>query len=290
VRPAAQPTAAGVPVAPSAGGSATTEGDENFTVASRLLPQALQRDLRAVYDVARAIDDLGDDAAGDRMRLLDEYDADLRRVWVSGDPQRAELRRLVVTVAARRLAMAPFLDLVEANRLDQVQSAYPTWADLRHYCSLSADPVGRIVLEVFAASTEQRVAWSDDVCTALQVLEHCQDVAEDRRRGRTYLPAEDLARHGVADDDLDATVTSAAVRSVIGHEVYRARQLLASGRPLVRSLRGLGRWAVAGYVAGGLATADALQRNDFDVLAPGRSLQPRRLDTLRHAAALVAGR
>jgi squalene synthase HpnC len=269
-------------------GSRAGEADENFPVASRLLPSRLRRDLRAVYGVARAVDDLGDDAAGDRMALLSEFETDLRRVWTAEPPRSPVLARLVPTVRDRRLSIEPFLALVEANRLDQCQASYLTWPDLRHYCSLSADPVGRIVLEIFGAVRDDRLALSDDVCTALQVLEHCQDVAEDRRRGRTYLPLEDLAASGVDHSQLDASVTVPAVRALVGFEVDRAASLLAAGRPLVRSLRGAGRLAVAGYVAGGLATVDALRRADFDVLAT--KVSPRRRDTVRHALRLWIGR
>jgi squalene synthase HpnC len=272
------------------GRAAAAEGEENFTVASRLLPRLIRRDLRAVYDVARAIDNLGDDADGDRLELLADYDADLRLAWTAGVPRRPELRRLVPTVRDRSLTIEPFLNLVAANRLDQVRSSYPTWADLRDYCRLSADPVGRIVLEIFGAATAERIALSDDVCTALQVLEHCQDVAEDRGRGRVYLPEDERERFGVGEADLDAVVTSEALRAVVAHEVGRALTLLDSGRPLVHSLRGVGRLAVAGYIAGGLATADALRRSHFDVMSPDVSLSPRRRDTVRHLFGVVVGR
>lgn len=280
------------PPAPSqaadAARSATGESDENFPVASRLLPGALQRDMRAVYGVVRTIDDLGDEADGDRLALLADFETDLRRAWAPGTPREPVLVRLVPTIRAHHLSIEPFLDLVAANRLDQVQTSYPTWADLRHYCSLSADPVGRIVLEILGATRADRVAWSDDVCTALQVLEHCQDVAEDRWRGRTYLPLEDLASYGVAAGDLDGSTTSASVRALVAHEVARAAELLTSGSALVGSLRGAGRLAVAGYVGGGLATVEALARADYDVLAV--SVSPRRRDVARHALRLVVGR
>jgi squalene synthase HpnC len=264
------------------------EGQENFPVAMRLLPRTLRTELRAVYDVARTIDDLGDEAPGDRLALLDAFEADLRRAWTDTEPAIPVVRRLAPVVTARALPIDPFLGLVEANKLDQRQASYPTWADLRHYCTLSADPIGRIVLALTDSVTERRVSLSDEVCTALQVLEHCQDVAEDRRRGRIYLPLEDLTAFGVAPADLDAAVTSSPVRRLVAHEVQRARALLLSGVPLVHSLRGSARVAVAGFVAGGLATADALQRADHDVLA--RTIAPRKTDVVRHALRLLVGR
>jgi len=125
------------------------------------------------------------------------------------------------------------------------------------------------------------------VCNALQVLEHCQDVGEDARAGRTYLPAVDLRAAGVGDDDLRAPTTSAGVRRVVGEQVDRALGLLRAGRPLVRRLRGWPRLAVSGYVAGGLATATALRRADFDVL--DRHIGPSKIRTTVHAVRLVTG-
>jgi squalene synthase HpnC len=248
-------------------------------------------DLRAVYDVARFIDDVGDDPAVDppaRLRGLDTVQADLEAVF-SGNPARlAVLDRLRPTVAGRRLPLEPFLDLVEANRQDQRTARYPTYADLVRYCQLSADPVGRIVLAVFDRRDHDAERLSDQVCTALQLLEHCQDVAEDlRERDRVYLPLEDLARFGVTEDDLRAAGASSAVRRLVGFEVDRAAQLLRAGAPLVSRLSGWARVAVTGYVAGGLATVDALRRAEFDVLAS--TPRPRRRDVLRHALRLTRG-
>jgi squalene synthase HpnC len=169
--------------------------------------------------------------------------------------------------------------LIEANRRDQRVSRYATWAELRDYCVLSANPVGRLVLQVFGVATPGRYLASDAVCTALQLVEHCQDVAEDLARGRLYLPAEDLARFGCDERELRAPAASPAARALLRFEVERARGLLDLGTPLVHTLRGRARLAVAGFVAGGRAAADAIERRGFDVLAGAP--RPRRRDLLR---------
>ncbi len=173
-------------------GFGVRERAENFPVALWVLPPVLRRHLRAVYDVARAVDDLGDEAAGDRAKLLALFARDLALVWTTGKPQAAVLRRLVPTVRETGLGQEPFLRLVEANRHDQRVSSYASFDDLLGYCRLSADPVGRIVLQVLDAADDVSVALSDRVCTALQLLEHWQDVAEDRRAGHLPSPG----RHG----------------------------------------------------------------------------------------------
>lgn len=263
------------------------ERSENFPVALRVLPPSIRRRLASIYDAARVIDDLGDRADGDRIPLLLDFRRDLGEVWATGRPVSPVLQRLVPTVREVGLAMEPFDRLVRANLQDQVVSGYETYADLAAYCRLSADPVGRLVLAVFGASNTRTEELSDDVCTALQLLEFWQDVAEDRTNGRVYLPRETLRAYGVDERDLDATETSAPLREALRSETARAEALLASGSELIGLLRGWARVAVAGYVAGGRATVGALRRADFDVLtAPPR---PRRRDTGRGAVLLLVG-
>lgn len=270
---------------------------ENFPVALRLLPRQLRADLVAVYDVARVIDDLGDggiagsagsQAQGNRTALLEEFGRDLTAVWEGGRPDHPVLRRLVPAVRARALEREPFERLIQANLLDQRISRYATYAQLRGYCALSAEPVGRIVLAVFGVQSPAAIELSDRVCAALQLIEHWQDVAEDRRAGRVYLPQEDLATFGVAEAELDGTVASPALRRLMTFQTTRAAELLDSGAPLVRLLDGWARLAVAGYLAGGRAAVAALRRVDGDVLAgPPR---PRRRDMLQHLLHLLRAR
>jgi squalene synthase HpnC len=257
---------------------------ENFPVALRVLPRKLRTDLIAVYGVVRVIDDLGDCAPGDRTALLEAFRADLASVWETGRPQHLVLQQLVPTVVTRGLDREPFDRVVQANLLDQRVHRYATYGQLRDYCTLSADPIGRIVLALFGVGDPVAIELSDRVCTALQLIEHWQDIAEDRRAGRVYLPQEDLTAYRVVEADLDATVSSPALRALMAFEITRAAELLDSGAPLVRMLRGWARLAVAGYVAGGRAAVDALRRSisggTADILAgPPR---PRRRDALRH--------
>lgn len=252
---------------------------ENFSVAPLLLGRDTRSHLRAIYGYARLVDELGDEAEGDRLAVLDRFEDDLERAF-EGTPEHPLLLRLAPTIRRLRLPRAPFVRLIDANRRDQQVGRYETYDELLAYCDLSANPVGELVLHVFGAATPENVALSDRVCSALQILEHMQDVEEDHRRGRIYLPAEDLARFGVAPRDLAAPHASDELRALVAFEVARARVLLEEGGALVGRLSGLARVAVAGYVGGGLAAADALEAARFDVLADtprsGRARRMRR--------------
>jgi squalene synthase HpnC len=246
---------------------------ENFPVASRLLPRRYRRHLLAVYRFARYVDDAGDEGApGGRPYLLDAVDADLDRLYSGLGPCLPFVRELAGTVHACEIPAEPFRRLVAAGRRDQTVVRYSSFDDLLAYCELSANPVGHIVLHIFGAATPDRFTLSDHVCTALQIIEHCQDVGEDFARGRVYLPAEDLCRFGAIEDDLRQVPATPALRRVVALQVTRARGLLESGGPLAASLSGFARIAVAGYVAGGRAAATALERTGYDVL--GRSARP----------------
>ncbi|MEJ3658232.1 squalene synthase HpnC [Actinomycetes bacterium KLBMP 9759] len=264
------------------------ERSENFPVAMRVLPARYRTRLRAIYDVVRVIDDLGDEGdltPAERTAALTAFGADLALAWDGGRPEFAVSRALAPVLAQCPLPRAAFERLVAANMQDQQVRAYGTWDELLGYCALSADPIGRLVLATFEVDAPEGapvVRESDRVCTALQLLEHWQDVAEDRARGRVYLPADDLAAFGVTDADLTAPTTSPALRGLVLHETDRAVALLDEGAAVVGRLRGWARVAVAGYVAGGRAAADALRRCGGDVMAG--SPRALRRDVARHAA------
>lgn len=239
---------------------------ENFPVASYLLPSRYRRHLMAVYTFARLVDDIGDEFSGDRAVLLDAVTRQLDLVFSGEEPTQETFAELADTVRACGLEREPFDLLVEANRQDQVVSRYTTFQQLARYCEHSANPVGALVLGVFGADRTDRRTYSDRICTALQLLEHIQDVAEDYAAGRVYLPAEDLERFDVTESEFAAAQASRSVRALIGYQVQRAMGLLEEGAGLLGTLPPYARVAVAGYLAGGFATAEALGRAGFDVL------------------------
>jgi squalene synthase HpnC len=264
---------------------------ENFPVALRLLPARHRRHLMNLYFFARLTDDLGDEArpggsgeAGSppvsggspegrpagiaelRLRLLDELAADVNRIYAGQTPASPVMCAMAETVRECGVPAKPLLDLIQANRQDQRVTRYRTFADLQQYCELSANPVGQIVLYIFGVATPERIALSDSICSALQLAEHWQDVAEDLGNGRIYLPGEDLERYGCTEADLAAPTASLAVRELMIFETDRASRLLDEGAPLVGTLRGAARLAVAGYLAGGRAALAAIRAQRHDVL------------------------
>jgi squalene synthase HpnC len=251
--------------------------EENFPVASRFLPRRERGQLLAIYGVARLIDDVGDEAlasGSDRGALLDWLDAELDRVFQGQEPEHPAMRSLAAVIRVEPLPEQPFRSLVQANRQDQIVTRYETFDQLLDYCRLSAAPVGDLVLHVFGAATEPRLAQSERICAGLQVTEHIQDVAEDYARGRIYMPQEDLRRFGCPESDLGAPSASAGLRALLAFESRRARRLLDRGAPLAKALPARPRLALASFVAGGRAALGAVARESYDVClrpAPARS-------------------
>jgi squalene synthase HpnC len=252
----------------------TKARNENFPVASRLLPKDARASLMAIYGFARLTDDLGDEAEGDRLAKLDWLEAELGRA-ATGQASHSVLCQLAPVIRRLHLSLDPFRDLIEANRMDQRVTRYESFGDLVDYCMLSAAPVGRLVLAVFEVLTPERVELSDRVCIALQVVEHLQDIGEDARRGRVYMPAADMDQVGCTEDDLLAANASAPLQNLVALEARRARDLLKSALPLAATLRLGPRAAVAGFAGGGLAALDSIGRAGNDVLAtrcrPGKA-------------------
>ncbi|HEY6470967.1 MAG TPA: squalene/phytoene synthase family protein [Candidatus Dormibacteraeota bacterium] len=224
---------------------------ENFTVASRLSPKSLRRDLTRVYAFCRYTDDLGDES-GDRAvatRRLRRWRDELRESFEHDERTHPVLVALADTVDRHSLEEQPFLDLIDANVQDQRIDRYEDWSELRAYCTRSAAPVGRIVLRLFNIDTPVAVSLSDDVCIGLQLANFAQDVSVDSRLGRTYLMQRDIREHGV----------DGATRVLCD----RARTLLASGRELERLAPPRLRVQLALYRLGGEAILDAVAARDY---------------------------
>ncbi len=242
---------------------------ENFTVASAVLPAELRIHLARIYAFCRVTDDLGDESRSDaRLRAWrEEVVAALCGDTVPTHPVLLALRE---TVTACAIPVQPFLDLISANQQDQRIAAYATWAELEAYCSLSAAPVGRMVLAVLGIRGVRAEQLSDSVCVGLQLANFAQDVAVDARLGRCYLPADDVQALGVRG----------AVRALCD----RAESMLAAGRELELMTAGRLRAQLALYRLGGGAILDAIRRASYRT----DSVRPRVSATVRARLAAEA--
>ena len=256
---------------------------ENFPLASWLLPRRLHQHFYNVYAYCRWSDDLGDEVRDPQrsLALLDWWRGELDACYAgtARHPVFVALRR---TISEFDIPEEPLADLLSAFTQDQRVTRYETFAELRDYCRRSADPVGRIVLRLCRAHDERTVAWSDSICTGLQLANFWQDVARDLDIGRVYLPREDRLRFGYSDEDLENRVTSDAFLALMRFEVERARRFLLDGLPLVPRMPGRLQVDIELFARGGLKILERIESIGY------RVWETRPVVTKRDAAGLFA--
>ncbi len=263
---------------------------ENFPVASILLPARLRPAVRHIYAFARAADDIADE--GDAPMPVRAHQLanwrnalhDLAAQRAPGDSLEPAHQRifenLAATIGRHALPIQPFLDLLSAFSQDLHTRRYADEAALLDYCRRSADPVGRIMLHLFGATSPQDLAQSDAICTGLQRVNFCQDVAIDWAKDRVYIPQDSLSRHGVDESYIDACTRrppaqlSAAWRALMREQVAQAGAALVAGSPLAWRLPGRIGLELRLVVHGGLRILEKLMLCGYDVFARRPTLTP----------------
>jgi squalene synthase HpnC len=251
---------------------------ENFPVASLLVPRPLRPAIVAIYRFARMADDFadeGDVAPADRLAALGRFDRALDAIGAGTPPAEPPFPELAAAIARHGLPLDPFRDLLSAFRQDVSTARYATAGLLLDYCRRSANPIGRLMLRLYDAEAAANLVASDAICTALQLINFWQDIAADWRRGRLYVPGEDLVRFGVTETQIAEARCDAAWRALMAFETARARALLESGRPLTRALPWRLRLEISGVLAGGHRILDGIEATSGDVFRRRPSLSGR---------------
>jgi squalene synthase HpnC len=241
---------------------------ENFPVASRLVPDALRPAVAAIYAFARSADDIadeGDAAPAVRLAQLAAFSAMLDRIERGDTPAEPPFRALAAAIRRHALPLSPFRDLLSAFRQDVLQGRYASFAEVLDYCARSANPIGRLLLHLYAVTGVENRRHADAICTGLQLANFWQDIAPDWRKGRVYLPGEDLERFDVAEEQIAAGRCDERWSRLLAFEVGRTRALLESGRPLARALPLRLRLELKLVVAGGLRVLRAIDAVGGDV-------------------------
>jgi hydroxysqualene synthase len=206
--------------------------DENFPVASWVIRPKHRGPILAFYRFVRAADDIADHPklqASEKLEMLDRLDAAL----TGRGPADPEAEPLKAAIAERGLSPKHALDLLDAFRMDATKLRYADWHELMHYCSLSAMPVGRFVLDVHGEDPATTWTASDSICAALQVINHLQDCANDYKNlDRVYLPLDALAKHRSSVEDLAADRANAGLKATIAELAERSLDLLDDGAAL----------------------------------------------------------
>ncbi len=211
----------------------------NFPVASWFVPTELRHHIWAVYAFVRTADDFADEPQyeGRRARELDRWEEQLHAVYFGEPAKHPVFVALADTISRFDLPITEFTALLQGLRTDLDVHTYATFADLRSYTSLAAEPVGHLMLYLSGYRDPELHRFADDLCTGLALAKLWQDIAADLRRGRIYIPGEDLHHFGVGETDLRAQRTTPALGALVRYEVSRTRSLYQRSRPLFRAIR-----------------------------------------------------
>jgi squalene synthase HpnC len=251
---------------------------ENFPVASRALPARLRRPVSVIYRFARSADDIadeGDATDAERLAGIAAYRTELDRIAAGQTSEVPLFRALADTVERHALPLTPFYDLLDAFAQDVTVKRYADYASLADYCRRSANPVGTLMLHLYEAATPGNLQASDQICSALQLVNFWQDVAIDWRKERVYIPLDDLTRFKLTEQSIDQQEAGGDWSALMRFECDRARAMLMAGAPLAARLPGRIGFELAMIVHGGLRILDRIDRVEGDVFRHRPRLGPR---------------
>ena len=259
---------------------------ENFPVASLALPHRLRGPVKAIYTFARSADDLADEGEASpesRLKSLDNYRRELDAIAAAQTPSLPIFKNLSQVIVEWGLPLEPLYDLLDAFRQDVVKFRYADFGEVMNYCRRSANPVGRLMLHLYGQTEPRKLAYSDGICSALQLINFLQDVAIDWNKARNYMPQDEMARFGLNDAQLGALLGSSLPsaanskpapaslgkglggiplvaiqsspesrwREFMLSQISRTRKMLQAGAPLGLALKGRAGFELRMIIAGG---------------------------------------
>jgi phytoene synthase len=243
---------------------------ENFPVGSLLIPRNLRKHFHAIYAFARIADDFADERheeeypETDRLELLAWW-LELLRRSDRGQSEHPVFIALGRTRDEFELPISLFEDLISAFTQDVTVRRYQSFDELLDYCRRSANPIGRLILLLFGHRDSKLHSWSDEICTALQLTNHWQDVGIDLAKDRVYLPAEDLTRFDVTIDRLRRAQASPPFSALMAFEVERAREMFVRGKPLCSAIGGRLGLELRAVWLGGIRILEMIEARGYDV-------------------------
>ncbi|MDR3393172.1 MAG: squalene synthase HpnC [Sulfuriferula sp.] len=248
----------------------TIDHYENFPVASVLLPRRLRHAVEVIYHFARSADDIADEgnaSADERLAALDDYRAELTRIADNQEPQTQLFRALAAVIARHRLPMQPFYDLLDAFSQDVVKTRYANFGEVMDYCKKSANPVGRLMLALYGENDPRSLAYSDAICSALQIINFLQDIAIDYDKNRIYMPQDELAKHHIDEAQIARHDAGGTWSPFMLKQIERTRKLLQAGAPLGKVLKGRIGLELRMIIMGGATVLEKLHKHKGDIYA-----------------------
>ena len=241
---------------------------ENFPVVSFLIPKNLRKHVAIIYWFARTADDYADEgnfSEVERLEKLNNFEYHLKQILIGKAESDYEIA-LANTIKEKNLTTENFFNLIKAFRQDVIKNRYENFNEVIDYCKHSANPVGRLILELFDIRSTEAYNYSDKICTALQLTNFLQDVSIDYKKGRIYLPQDEMEMLQITEKLFEDKENNHKLKQLVKHNVDRAQNLLDEGKKLFPLLSGRLRVEIIWTVAGGEEILDQIRKNDYNML------------------------
>lgn len=248
---------------------------ENFPVASFLIPKYYRKDIAIVYWFARTADDLADEGNVNSEKRLDElnkFENEFQKS-LSGMSENFYFNQLSKTITDKKLSIKNFSDLLSAFKQDVIKTEYKNYDEVLDYCKRSANPVGRILLELFNINEKKAIIYSDNICTALQLTNFYQDTAIDIGKGRNYYSQDEMKMFAVTNKMLGLKENNPNIKALVKHNLERTQSLFDEGKNLLKYLSGRFKVEIKWTIAGGEKILEKIRKNDYDVLTKRPKLE-----------------
>ena len=241
---------------------------ENFTVWSKLIRKDLMPFFSSIYAFCRVTDDIGDESNKKHeniLKSLDEWEKLLLNCYTN-KVNHPYFKAISITI--KRIDIPPdnYIKIIDANRQDQIVKSYKNFQLLEEYCRLSANPVGRLVLKIMGYNNNEIMRFSDNICTGLQLLNFCQDISEDLKKGRIYIPEEDMKYHKVKKIDFQKSFVSNEMRNLIKFEIERTEKYFHEGLKIFHHMKRKDQFPISLFLKGGNTIVKEIKRRNFDTL------------------------
>ncbi|MGD8306501.1 MAG: squalene synthase HpnC [Ignavibacteria bacterium] len=241
---------------------------ENFPVLSFLIPKNLRKHVAIIYWFARTADDIADEgnlSEEVRLQKLNEFENEFKSS-LNGEGKNWELLALTNSIKEKRLNPKFFYDLLSAFKQDVVKNRYDDFEEILDYCSRSANPVGRLILELFDIRNEEALKYSDQICTALQLTNFLQDTGIDYLKGRIYLSREEMKNFSVSEKMFEQSENSDNLKQLVKYDIIRIKKMFDEGKKLLPFLKGRLKYEIGWTVSGGEEILEQIKKNNYNVL------------------------
>ena len=245
---------------------------ENFPVASVFLPKHLREPIGLIYSFARQADDFADE--GDltlesRLDLLNSFRDELDLLHAYIKPQTPFFATLGDMIGAKKLSFEPFYDLLNAFSQDVIKTRYDNYKEVLDYCSRSANPIGRLLLELYGESSPEKIQHADNICSALQLINFLQDIAIDFKKNdgkqRIYMCQNEMARFNITEQQIATQMVDINWQRFMQFNLKRVSIMLQAGKPLGRILKGRIGFEMRAIIAGGERIIHKIDRVNGDI-------------------------